>query len=439
MIAKSIVKFSIRVLKQYLFYSTSQKWNRKTIDEYQDEKLIKIVKHAAHYVPYYRNLFSEIKFNLNEFRGRVDMHKIPLLDKETLRTRQKEFIADNADQYGINWDSTSGSSGTPLHLIIDNATKAHKLAAVIRSYRWAGYSPWKKAFSIQSYKFEKPDAIFKHYHFANMWRFNARLLKKETAIEVIEMINRIKPKIFIGYPFSILMLSKFAQDEGLSIHPFEAIVAAGETLSEQRRKLLEKAYSCKVFDFFSLHEDVSIITECSYQTKHICEDFAYNEIVDDNGQDASMRGVGGLVGTGFYNYAMPLIRYKIGDTVRIDTGDQQCKCGRQFKIVKEIIGRQNDYLETPDGRLLGNVLEHAIDNSKGVILSQCVQDAVDHVYLNLIVDDTFNADSKVKLEKGLRDRLGNEIKINFKIVTELEKKKSGKIPFIMSKIGHDYI
>ena len=107
--------------------------------------------------------------------------------------------------------------------------------------------------------------------------------------------------------------------------------------------------------------------------------------------------------------------------------------------MKEIIGRQNDYLETPDGRFLGNVLEHSIDNAKGVIFSQCVQDAVDHIYLNLIIDDTFNDDSKVELEKGFRVRLGNEIKIDFKIVTELEKNKNGKTSFIMSKIGHEYI
>ncbi len=185
MITKSIVNFSIKVLKQYLFYTNKQKWNRKTIEEYQDRMLIKVVKHAAQNVPYYRNLFQEIEFNPDEFRGRVDMHKIPLLDKETLRTRQKEFIAYNADQYGINWDSTSGSTGTPLHLIIDDSTKAHKLAAVIRSYQWAGYLPWKKAFSIQSYTFDNPEDISKHYRFVNLWRFNSRLLSKDTAIKLL--------------------------------------------------------------------------------------------------------------------------------------------------------------------------------------------------------------------------------------------------------------
>jgi len=436
---KSTLVYAMEVFRYYLFYLHSQKWDRKTIGDYQDRKLIDIITHSAQNVPYYRNLFKETGFDPKQFRGRIDMHKIPLLDKETLRTRQKEFIAENANKYGINWDSTSGSTGTPLRFIIDNSTKAHKLAAVLRSYQWAGYLPWKKTFSIQSYTFDNPQDIFKHYRFVNLWRFNSRLLTKKTSLKIINMINNIKPNIFIGYPFSMLMLSRFASQAGLRIHPFNSIVTAGETLSEKRRKLLEEAYNCRVFDFFSLHEDVAIITECSYQTKHICEDFAYNEIIDDHGQDALTRGIGEIVGTGFYNYAMPLIRYRLGDTVEIDNENIFCKCGRHLKVIKRIIGRQNDYIETPDGRLIGNVLEHAADHSKGVILSQCVQDAIDHIYVNLIIDDTYTEDSANAFKKGLHQRLGDKIKIDFKIVTELEKNKSGKTPFIMSKIGHEYI
>jgi phenylacetate-CoA ligase len=107
--------------------------------------------------------------------------------------------------------------------------------------------------------------------------------------------------------------------------------------------------------------------------------------------------------------------------------------------VEEIIGRQNDYLETPDGRFLGNVLEHAVDKAKGVRLSQCVQDAVDHIYVNMMVDETFAAESTRAFEEGLRLRLGNEIRIDFRVVDQLEKTGSGKTPFILSKIGHTYM
>jgi len=435
---KKLLIYSLNILKRYLFYTWSQTWDKARVEAYQDAKLKALVTHAARNVPYYRNLFREVGIDPAAFRGRADMHRIPLLDKDTLRRKKDEFRADNAESFGINWDSTSGSTGTPLHFIVDDAAKANKLAGVIRSYQWGGYVPGKRTFSLQSYKFPVAGTLFKHFKYVNLWRFDSKRLKRETGLEILNMINTIKPHMIIGFPFSILMVSQFAREEGIPLHPVRHIVTAGETLSESRRRLIEQAYRGEVFDFYSSHESVVIISECRQHTKHIHEDFSFCEVVDPSGNPVPDGEPGELVGTGFYNYGMPLIRYRTYDTIILEPG-KRCSCGRQFRAVREIVGRQNDYLETPDGRFLGNVLEHSVDNARGVILSQCVQDAVDHIYINMIVDDSYTEESRTKFEEGLRLRLGNEIRIDFRIVTELERAGSGKTPFILSKIGHSYI
>jgi phenylacetate-CoA ligase len=436
---KKTIMFARRVSQRYFFFKSSQHWGRKRIEQFQDEQLKKIIRHAAIHVPYYRKLFKNIGFNANRFAGRSDMHNIPFLDKEIVRKHQKEFLSDNAESYGINWDSTSGSTGTPLHFVVDNSTKANKLACVIRSYQWGGYLPWSKTFSIQSYRFDNHLSIYKHYPYVNLWRFDAKKINRETAIKIIEMMNRIKPRMIIGYPFSIYMIAKIGIEEKMKVPKVNAIVTAGETLSDKRRSLIENLYRCNVVDFFSHHENVSIITECGFQNKHICEDFAYNEIVSKSGKDAWHEGSGELVGTGFYNYAMPLIRYKVGDQIETCNEMEICPCGSHFTKIKKIVGRQNDFIVTPDGRKIGNVIEHSIDYAKGVVLSQCVQDYPDHIYINVIADETFNNESIAEIERGFRSRLGEDIKIDIRKVRKLEKKKSGKTPFILSKIGHDYI
>jgi radical SAM superfamily enzyme YgiQ (UPF0313 family) len=70
--------------------------------------------------------------------------RVPFLDKETVRTHKKELLADNANKFGITPDSTSGSTGTPLHFVLDNSVQANKIAALLRSYHWAGYFFGKK-------------------------------------------------------------------------------------------------------------------------------------------------------------------------------------------------------------------------------------------------------------------------------------------------------
>ncbi len=424
---KSIFQIPYKVLKRYRFYKRSQFWTKAQIEQYQDEQLIKLVQHAGQHVPYYRNLFKNIGFNVSSFRGREDMHKIPTLDKEIVRTRQKELIADNARNFGITWDSTSGSTGTPLHFVLDDAVQANKIAALLRSYGWAGYKLGKKTFSLQSYYFKDHDYKFNRLY--NILRFDSNKLKKSSAIKVIKEINRFKPEFFMGFPFDILMLGRFAEEAGLTVHRSRSIVTYGETLSNKKREFLEKAYRCKVFDFFSLHERAAMISECEHGNLHLIEDFAFHEVLED----------GKLMGTSFYNYAMPLIRYEIGDNIDLDDVSKKCRCGRNFRMVKEIIGKQCDYIETPDGRFLGSVMSHSIDNAKGVICSQCIQNAIDRIDINLIIDDSFNESSRIALEKGLKKRLGNNIELNFKFVSQLEKKASGKTPFIISKIGNRYI
>ncbi len=432
MMLRSIPKY----VERFFFYRGSQRWNRERLESYQDEKLRCLIRHAGEHVPYYRNLFKEIGLNHREFKGHEELGKIPLLDKEIVRTRQKELIADSANKYGIIWESTSGSTGTPLHLIVDRATQANKISALLRSYQWAGYRLGKKTFSLQSYYLEDSDYEYKPYF--NVLRFDSNRLKKESALGVLDRINKFKPKFYMGFPFDLLTFSKFAEEEGRTIPTPDAMVTYGETLSDHKRRALEDAYGCGVFDYYSQHEAVAMIAECEHHRRHLIDDFACHEIVDENGGDASHTGKGELIGTGLYNYAMPLIRYRTGDEVILESDTPKCPCNRSYPIVREIIGKQCDYIETPDGRFLGAVMSHSIDNGRGVVMSQCIQDALDHVDINLVVDSSYNDDSQQALERDLRKRLGTEIKIDFHLVPQLEKRPGGKTPFILSKIGHNY-
>ncbi|MBC8385841.1 MAG: phenylacetate--CoA ligase family protein [Candidatus Cloacimonetes bacterium] len=434
---KSIFQIPIRTLKRYSFYLKSQYWTKEKLQYYQDKMLKKLIRHAGEHVPYYRKLFKEIGLDISSFQGRNDLFKIPILEKEAVRTRKDEFIADKAGKYGITRDSTSGSTGTPLHFILDNSVQANKIAALLRSYKWAGYSFGNKTFSVQSYYFKDHD--FQYNKFYNILRFDSNRLRKVSALKVIKEINRFQPKFMMGFPFDILMISKFAGEERIKIHSPQAIVTYGETLSAAKRESLETAYKCKVYNFFSLHECTAMISECEHRNLHFMEDFAFHEIVDEKGNDSSKREFGELVGTSFYNYAMPLIRYKIGDIVQTEKSSKTCECKREFRVIKEISGKQCDFIQTPDGRFLGSVMSHSIDNANGVACSQIIQKSLEQIEVKLVIDKTFNKNSQIELEKGLRKRLGDRIKLEFHKVSQLEKKKSGKTPFIISRIGNKFL
>ncbi|MCD4819160.1 MAG: hypothetical protein K8S23_10760 [Candidatus Cloacimonetes bacterium] len=429
---KSILQIPFKVIRNYQRYLRSQNWSKNSLSYFQDQKLIQLVKHANKNVPYYQNLFKKIKFDARTFRGRIDLPKIPILEKETVRKSVDKLLAKNATKYGIRWDSTSGSTGTPLHFVLDDQVQANKIAALLRSYCWAGYKFYTKTLSVQSYYFVKEN--FKYNPFFNVLRFDTNRLCKNSVHKLLVKLKSWQPDLIMGFPFDILMIAKIGIDFGLELPTPKMIITYGETLSCNQRTQLSKFYHSKVYDFYSMHENSAMISQCESGNLHLIEDFAYHEILDENDKHTS---TGDLIGTNYYNYAMPLIRYRTLDKVEL-SNSASCKCGRNFRIVKEIFGKACDFIETPDGRILGSVMSHSIDQAKGIIASQCIQDKIDHIYTNLIIDKEFDSNSLKNLKIGLRKRIGNEMKIDINFVKNLKKRQSGKTPFIISKIGNKY-
>ncbi|MDP8219937.1 MAG: hypothetical protein P9X26_01210 [Candidatus Stygibacter frigidus] len=425
---KSIYQLPLKVLDRHIFYRRSQYWNVEKLRIYQNEHLKRLIRYAAKHVPYYHKMFRDIGFEADKFRGIEDMDKIPLLDKETVRTRKGELLSDEANNRNIIWDSTSGSTGTPLHFALNDHVQANKIAALLRSFFWAGYRLRQRTLMVQSYYFENTE--FQSDKFYNVIRFDSNRLSKDSAMRLAEEIIRKPVKTIIGFSFDILMIARFAEEAGKQFPSPESIITYGEKLSVERRKMLIDYYDCPIFDFYSMHECSAMISQCEKGSLHLIEDFAYMEIVDDGGKPTLGKGM--LVGTNYYNYMMPLIRYNTRDAVQLSK--VECTCGRAFRRVDEIFGKECDAIWTSDGRILGAVMSHSVDQAKGVIMSQCVQDATDHLLVRIIVDESYDNKSQEVLEVGLRKRIGSEMKLDFEIVMQLEKTAGGKAPFIISKI-----
>ncbi|MCF7920344.1 MAG: hypothetical protein K9N06_10585 [Candidatus Cloacimonetes bacterium] len=425
---KSIYQLPFRVLERSFFYRRSQHWNSVQLLNFQNARLKKMIRYAGLHVPYYRKLFSEIGLDTLQFRGVEDMQKIPLLDKETVRTRKDELLSDEANERNMTWDSTSGSTGTPLHFVLNDAVMANKIAALLRSFGWAGYMLHSRTLMVQSYYYKNAD--FQSSRFYNVIRYDSNRLSKTTALKLVAELIRKPVKIIIGFPFDIVMIGRYAAEAGKQIPSPQAIITYGEKLSAERRKLLIEYYHSPVFDFHSMHECSAMISQCPQGNLHLIEDFSYMEIVDANGMKTATKGL--LAGTNYYNFLMPLIRYNTRDAVQ--PADRICDCGRPFRVVDEIFGKECDAIKTPDGRILGAVMSHSVDKAKGVVMSQCVQDKIDHLIIRIIADSSYDADSQVALEAGLRKRVGNEMKLDFEIVSSLEKTPGGKTPFIISRI-----
>lgn len=429
---KSIWQLPFSVLYHYIRYTKNQYLSAEQIRNWQLQRLRDLLKHCQVHVPYYQALFKAIGLTEPERITWKDWEHIPLLDKETVRRNPELFMADNAQKYGITKDSTSGSTGSPLHFLLSDSAQANKIAALLRSFHWAGYRLFMPTLNVQSYYFKEHDFQFNPFY--RSLRFDSNRLSQSSCLKLGKELQKRKPGIILGFPFDIVRIGQFLKEENRPMPRPKAVITYGETLSERRRVLISEFYQAPVFDFYSMHEGSAMISQCEKGGTHLIDDFAYMEILDRK-QEHDIN-TGNLAGTNFYNYTMPFIRYRIRDIVEPE--DKQCTCGRSFRLVKRVLGKQCDYIKTDDGRLLGAVMSHSIDQARGVIMSQCIQESSDYLVVNVVTDHQYNEESEKNLEAGFRKRIGERMRIEIRVVTQLEKTASGKTPFIISRIGNQF-
>lgn len=422
------ITYAPLILKQFLFYQKSWRWSKQQVLDFQNEKLKEIVKYAGKYVPYYINLFEDIGLDTSTFRGIEDIEKIPLLDKEAIRTNPQDFVSYVSKELGTQILKTSGSTGTPLTLHIDKISRANKYACFARAYFWAGYKPGALRFVLKGFSESKKEP-YGYDLLRNMIYLNSSKMDKDNCLAAAKLVAKFKPVIFEGYARSFVDFYNFI-DNSYQIKPPKGIFVYGETVPEQIREFLQTNFQTHLYDYYAHEENAVLICETPDYEKRLMDDYFYSEFINENGE-ATDADYGELVGTSFYNYAMPLIRYKTRDFVKL--GEEY---GVPFRKVNAIEGRMDDYLLLPDGsrRFL---FEGAINYADGVVVAQFVQNKVDQVTVNLIVDDDFRLEYCNEIEKGMKKRLGPSLKYTFKIVDELEKKKSGKAPFIINKISDE--
>ena len=142
-----------------------------------------------------------------------------------------------------------------------------------------------------------------------------------------------------------------------------------------------------------------------------------------------------LIITDLDNYAMPFIRYEIGDIGSLI--NEKCECGRGLPLMN-VEGRTFDVILGVNGNRLGGTFWTILLRTyvKGIEQFQVIQTARDELTVKLVKNEYFRQDSTFILEKKIKEYCGNDMIINFKIVDEIEKPSSGKFRFIISNIDN---
>jgi phenylacetate-CoA ligase len=336
----------------------------------------------------------------------------------------------------IDWSHTSGTTGKGLRFPETRESLQRHFAYRVFHIGWGGVQlgePWAycAGHSVADPASTRPP--FWTYDYFQRWLvMSSYHLTKENLQLYIDQLARFRPVLLAGYPSSIYLLALANRASGLKVRP-RAVVTSSETLFEPQKRVIEESFGCTVFSYYGNAERAAVILQCEEGKYHVRADYSHVEILDAEDQPVGPGGEGRLVCTSFANRVLPLIRYDVGDTARVSE-NANCRCGRVSGLLLEsLTGRTEDYIATPDGRLVGR-LDHIFKDALKVVCAQIEQFNPDEVVLRLCVQSGFEYRDEEEIRKGARLRLGPEIKIRFQYVDAIPRTAAGKHRFVISHI-----
>jgi phenylacetate-CoA ligase len=208
------------------------------------------------------------------------------------------------------------------------------------------------------------------------------------------------------------------------------IVTTAMTLSERERSIIEQAFGAKVFNRYGCEELSIIASESEAESGlHVFSEGLVLEYLP-----TEVEGEYELVITDLFNRAMPMIRYAIGDVARPARGP--CPSGRGLERLERVSGRTADFLYRPDGTPVFGIslLDTFIIHIPGVRQAQIVQEALNHLTVNLVPDKSFDADTETKLRSVLADQFGTSVSVEIITMDQLPQTERGKYRFSICKI-----
>jgi phenylacetate-CoA ligase len=410
------------------FLHKTQFWSKQQIEAYQFSKLKKLLKISGQYVPYYRELFSAIKFDVaRDFRSLNDMEKIPLLTKKEARANKDKLINPlyRLKSFPMR---TSGSTGEPFEVMVSFNAWVVEQAVVWRNWIWGGYRFRDQMAIVRSYSPKLGDPLIKHDSLRNFTYYSPFHLNDEMlGIYLDDMIKR-KTKIIRGYPSSVFTLAEFVKRTGAEIPDISMILTASEVLTDAERELVENVMKARISNHYGLAEVCVMMGDCEkHEGLHNYDEYGYLELLP-----SGIENFRSVIGTNLHNFAMPLIRYETGDMAEL--ADKACSCGRSLQTIKNIAGRKDVSIQTPEDYKIPTVNFYTMfENMSKVKKWQIIQRQID--YLEVIVHSDYTPESFLSdLQDALKQRVPSSMRIDIIVNQPFFKVNEGKLNTFISLI-----
>lgn len=420
-----------------LFQLEQTQWlNAQRLLALQLRELDSVLRHAQATVPFYREHWAGC-YDREKPLTRERFLELPLLTREEL---QQNFDAlrssDCPKAHGeLCAAHSSGSTGMPVRVLKSNLNALFWNVITLRDHRWHRRDLGGKLATIRH--------GIATGRFANWGTATDGLVAtgpsvvlgvRESTAAQLQWLLAERPDYLMTYPSIAAELAALTLDRAVSLAPLRELRTLGEALAPETRELCSRAWEVPVTDTYSAEEVGYLALQCPQRAHyHVQSESVLLEVLDRSGRQCAPGEVGRVVISDLHNYALPLIRYELGDYAEVG---EPCACGRGLPVIRRILGRKRNMLVTAAGERFWPAFGSRSFTQIAPI-RQCQLAQIDYatIEVRLVCADHLAAPQQEALRALIVSRLPPGFQVRFAYRAHIARGSGGKYEDFVCELG----
>ena len=423
-------------------YEQSQWWSPERLEAAQFAQLELLLAHSYQVLPYYKERLDAAGYRPKQELTWDIWSKIPILKRRTLQEEAAALTASTIPKgHGKTFTrSSSGSSGRPVKVVASELSGLFRDSCMLRDILWHRIDVGGKLAAIRGRNKAAtfPDGLSKPTWDPTVDSVfstgpGAALTSVTPVPQQADWLQRQDPDYLVIMPHNLFALAEHCRMEGIRLGKLQGVSTYGGVVRPEDREACRAAWDVEIFDVYSAEEPGYMAIQCpEFEHYHVQSEAALVEVLDEDGRTCQAGEVGRVIVTPLHNFAMPLLRYDLGDMAEVG---QPCACGRGLPVIKRFVGRTRDMLTLPTGEQVSPSFVNDAFRDLPVAQYQIIQDAPDHLQVKLVPEDSFEAaEQEPAIRAMLTERLPAAYGMTFSYHEKIEHTPGGKYYDFRSEI-----
>ena len=434
---------------QYQF-DVTQWWPAEQLRAHQFGQLQLLLQHAAATVPFHAERLRRAGVYLDEPLTEAAWARLPILTRRDVHDAGALLHATSIPaSHGITGETTTGgSTGVPVRVRRSAVDNLMWSAVAIREEIWhrddtlgymvrvrgppAGLTEEQQrqlisADGLQGASWGPPAAL--------LWQTGqSAILDYMTPVSrQAEFLRRMQAMYLYTVPSNLRLLLGHCRDNHIALPDLRAVWTISEVVDCSLRKLCHDVFGVRIVSNYSAAETGYIALQCpDHDHYHVQSEVIFVEALNDDGSPCAPGEIGRVVVTPLHNYAMPLLRYELGDEAEVGA---PCPCGRGLPVLRRVVGRTFDYLTLPSGdRRRPNVNHYGLAEVAAIQEFQIVQRSLERIEVLMVLSCPLSTDETATIMAILAADLGGEFDIVLTPCETIPRTAAGKLRLFMSDL-----